>query len=56
VLAVPVGALVALREGGYALQTPEGTLIAVGTGVFAGGLVEVKGAGITAGQSVVTTP
>lgn len=56
VLAVPVGALVALREGGYALQTPDGTLIAVTTGVFAGGMVEVSGAGLDAGATVVTTP
>jgi len=56
VLAVPVGALVALREGGYALQAPDGTLTAVTTGVFAGGLVEVSGDGITEGQPVVTTP
>ncbi|WP_051798658.1 efflux RND transporter periplasmic adaptor subunit [Catenuloplanes japonicus] len=56
VLAVPVGALVALREGGYALQTPDGTLIAVTTGVFAGGLVEVSGAGVDTGTTVVTTP
>jgi len=56
VLAVPVGALVALREGGYALQTPDGALVAVTTGVFAGGLVEVSGDGIAPGQTVVTTP
>ncbi|MFC8427442.1 hypothetical protein [Streptomyces sp. NPDC057253] len=54
VLAVPVGALVALREGGYAVQRPNGTLIAVTTGMFAGGLVEVRGTGVTAGAKVVT--
>lgn len=54
VLAVPVGALVALREGGYAVQRPDGTLIAATTGVFAGGLVEVSGAGIAEGATVVT--
>ncbi|KUO09339.1 hypothetical protein [Streptomyces sp. DSM 15324] len=54
VLAVPVGALVALREGGYALQRPDGTLIAVTTGMFAGGLVEVSGTGVSAGVKVVT--
>jgi hypothetical protein len=56
VLAVPVGALVALREGGYAVQRPDGSLTATTTGVFAGGLVEVSGAGITEGTTVVTTP
>ncbi|WP_159775410.1 hypothetical protein [Streptomyces sp. HM190] len=54
VLAVPVSALVALREGGYAVQRPDGTLIAVTTGMFAGGLVEVGGKGVTAGTKVVT--
>ncbi|MFF5500050.1 hypothetical protein [Streptomyces aquilus] len=54
VLAVPVGALLALREGGYALQRPDGTLIAVRTGMFAGGLVEVSGKGLTEGSKVVT--
>ncbi|MGP4012945.1 hypothetical protein [Streptomyces sp. 4N124] len=54
VLAVPVSALVALREGGYALQRPDGTLIAVTTGMFAGGLVEVSGKGLTDGSKVVT--
>ena len=55
VLAAPVGALVALREGGYALQRRDGTLIAVETGLFAKGLVEVSGAGVTEGLDVVTT-
>ncbi|GIM92001.1 efflux RND transporter periplasmic adaptor subunit [Paractinoplanes toevensis] len=55
VLIVATGALLALREGGYALQTPDGTLIAVRTGIFAGGRVEVSGAGVTAGLTVVTT-
>jgi hypothetical protein len=56
VLAVPVGALIALREGGYALQRPDGGLIAAATGVFAGGMVQVKGSGIAPGMAVVTTP
>jgi hypothetical protein len=55
VLAVPVGALVALREGGYALQHPDGSLVAATTGIFAGGLVEISGAGITEGLPVVTS-
>ncbi|GGJ28327.1 efflux RND transporter periplasmic adaptor subunit [Streptomyces brasiliensis] len=54
VLAVPVSALVALREGGYALQRPDGTLVAVTTGMFAGGLVEVSGKALTDGLKVVT--
>jgi len=56
VLAVPVGALVALREGGYALQRPDGTLIPAVTGLFAGGMVQVSGADIAEGAVVVTTP
>ncbi|NMO54279.1 HlyD family secretion protein [Actinoplanes sp. TBRC 11911] len=56
VLAVPVGALVALREGGYAMQRPDGSLVAAGTGLFASGMVEVSGPDITEGMTVVTTP
>jgi hypothetical protein len=55
VLAVPVGALLALSEGGYAVQLPGGRLIAVRTGMFAKGLVEVSGTGVAAGTKVVTT-
>ncbi|GAA1618090.1 HlyD family efflux transporter periplasmic adaptor subunit [Actinoplanes couchii] len=55
VLAVPVGALVALSEGGYAVQVSGGGLVAVETGLFAKGLVEVTGAGIAEGVRVVTT-
>ncbi|WP_051801088.1 HlyD family efflux transporter periplasmic adaptor subunit [Streptomyces sp. NRRL F-525] len=55
VLAVPVGALLALSEGGYAVQLPGGRLLAVRTGMFAKGLVEVTGDGLTAGLKVVTT-
>ena len=54
VLAVPVSALVARREGGYALQKEDGSYLAVETGMFAGGLVEVAGDGLTAGLQVVT--
>jgi hypothetical protein len=54
VLAAPISALVAVRGGGYALQRPDGSLVAVRTGLFADGLVEVKGAGVTAGMSVQT--
>ncbi|MFI6096005.1 peptidoglycan-binding protein [Lentzea sp. NPDC051213] len=55
VLAVPVTALLALREGGYAVQTATGQLVAVKTGLFAGGLVEISGGGVTEGMQVVTT-
>ena len=55
VLAAPVGALVALAEGGYAVQVAGGGLVAVETGIFAGGLVEVSGTGVTEGIRVVTT-
>lgn len=58
VLAVPVGALLALAEGGYAVEVVEGSerrLIAVTTGLFANDLVEVSGEGLEAGMKVVTT-
>ncbi|MDX6265109.1 MAG: hypothetical protein QOH84_6797 [Kribbellaceae bacterium] len=58
VLVVPVAALLALREGGYAVQVVTGTttaLVGVKTGMFADGNVEITGAGLQAGQKVVTT-
>jgi peptidoglycan hydrolase-like protein with peptidoglycan-binding domain len=55
VLAVPVGALLALSEGGYALQTDQNTLIRVTVGLFAKGMVEVSGSGLREGTQVVTT-
>jgi hypothetical protein len=55
VLAVPVGALVALREGGYAIQLPNGTYRPVTTGMFARELVEITGEGVSEGMTVVTT-
>jgi len=55
VLAAPVGALVALREGGYAVQTADGRYRAVQTGMFANGMVEISGDGLTEGLKVVTT-
>ena len=55
VLAAPVTALLALREGGYALQLPDERLLPVRTGLFAMGMVEVSGPGITEGLTVVTT-
>jgi multidrug efflux pump subunit AcrA (membrane-fusion protein) len=56
VLAVPVSALVALLEGGYAVQVDDaGQLRYVGVqlGLFANGLVEVSGTGLAEGQKVV---
>jgi len=55
VLSVPVGALVALAEGGYGVQVIAGSssrYVAVKTGMFAGGRVEITGDGITAGTVV----
>jgi peptidoglycan hydrolase-like protein with peptidoglycan-binding domain len=57
VLAVPVSALLALAGGGYGLEIvePSGAhrLIGVRTGIFAGGLVQVSGAGLVPGTKVV---
>jgi hypothetical protein len=55
VLTVPVSALLALREGGYALQLPDDRLLPVETGLFAMGMVEVTGAGLAEGMAIVTT-
>lgn len=54
VLAVPIEALLALREGGYALQLENGTLVGVTTGLFTKGQVQISGSGVTAGLRVVT--
>lgn len=58
VLAVPVGALLALKEGGYAVETIDTAgqhhLVAVRLGVFSNGMVEVAGTGLRAGTKVVT--
>jgi peptidoglycan hydrolase-like protein with peptidoglycan-binding domain len=58
VLAVPVSALLALKEGGYAVETVDAAgrhqLVAVRLGVFSGGMVEVSGSGVRAGTKVVT--
>jgi peptidoglycan hydrolase-like protein with peptidoglycan-binding domain len=58
VLAVPVSALLALKEGGYAVETVDAAgqhhLVAVRLGIFSEGLVEVAGAGLRAGTKVVT--
>lgn len=61
VLAVPVAALLALREGGYGVQVVTGAagadgrstdIVPVETGLFAGGLVEVSGPGLAEGTEV----
>jgi peptidoglycan hydrolase-like protein with peptidoglycan-binding domain len=56
VLAVPVGALLALAEGGYAVEVERQgrrQLVGVETGLFADGQVEVSGGGLRAGDRVV---
>jgi membrane fusion protein, multidrug efflux system len=58
VLTVPVRALVALAEGGYGVQVVEGgttRVVAVETGLFADGKVEIKGTGVRAGTTVVVS-
>jgi peptidoglycan hydrolase-like protein with peptidoglycan-binding domain len=55
VLTVPVAALVALAEGGYGVQVVTGSTtryVAVQTGMFANGRVEISGPDITAGTVV----
>lgn len=54
VLAVPPAALLALREGGHALQLEDGTLVPVETGMFTDTRVEVSGDGVHEGLKVVT--
>ncbi|MFF5921782.1 peptidoglycan-binding protein [Streptomyces flavochromogenes] len=52
VLTVPVAALVALAEGGHGLETPDGRFVAVKTGLFADGKVEVSGSAVREGMKV----
>ena len=56
VLVVPVGALVALAEGGFGVQVVEAggatRYLAVTTGLFANGKVEVEGVGLAEGMTV----
>ncbi len=55
VLAVPVAALLALAEGGYGVQVVDGAatrIVAVETGLFADGQVEITGDGLAAGMKV----
>jgi hypothetical protein len=57
VMAVPVTALLALAEGGYAVEVDAGggstRLVAVETGLYADGYVEVSGRGLQPGDRVV---
>jgi len=55
VLAVPVAALLALPKGGYGVEIVEGgatRIVAVRTGMFAAGRVEISGDGIAEGVTV----
>ena len=55
VLAVPVSALVALSDGGYAIEANSGSgfrLVAAQPGFFADGLVEIDAAGVEVGDQV----
>ena len=55
VLAVPISALLALSEGGYGVQVVKGSVsstVAVETGMFANGRVEITGADLKAGDKV----
>jgi peptidoglycan hydrolase-like protein with peptidoglycan-binding domain len=55
VLAVPVEALLALREGGFGVEVVEGgstRIVTVETGAFGGGKVEISGAGLSEGMKV----
>jgi len=55
VLAVPVAALLAMVEGGFGVEIVDGDttrIVAVRTGMFAGGRVEVSGEGIAEGMTV----
>jgi peptidoglycan hydrolase-like protein with peptidoglycan-binding domain len=55
VLTVPVAALVALDEGGFGVEVVDGRTtrhLPVETGLFAGGRVEISGAGVTEGLTV----
>ena len=55
VLSVPVGALIAMPDSGFAVEVVSGgqsTIVPVRTGLFAAGRVEISGDGIAAGMRV----
>jgi membrane fusion protein, multidrug efflux system len=55
VLTVPIAALLALAEGGYGVQVVDGAttrIVAVQTGLYADGRVEITGDGLVAGTKV----
>lgn len=59
VLVVPIRALVALAEGGYAVEKVSGAstqLVAVKPGAFGDGIVAITGTGIAEGDTVVVAP
>jgi hypothetical protein len=59
VLVVPIRALVALAEGGYAVERVSSAttqLVAVEPGAFGDGIVEVKGDDLAEGDTVVVAP
>jgi multidrug efflux pump subunit AcrA (membrane-fusion protein) len=56
VLSVPIEALLGLREGGFGVEVVEGAakrIVAVKTGSYGGGRVEITGDGLSAGMKVV---
>ncbi len=52
VLTVPVEALLALREGGFGVESADRRLVPVRVGAFGGGRVEISGDGVRAGMKV----
>jgi peptidoglycan hydrolase-like protein with peptidoglycan-binding domain len=55
VLAVPIGSLIALAGGGYAVRVIQGAnshLVAVTTGLYSDTLVQIVGSGLAAGTTV----
>ena len=52
VLTVPVNALLALAEGGYGIRAVGGDIVPVTPGLFARGMVEVRGDGLSEGMEV----
>jgi peptidoglycan hydrolase-like protein with peptidoglycan-binding domain len=59
VLVVPIRALLAVAEGGYAVEKVDGAsthLVAVKLGAFGDGIVEFKSDGVAEGDEVVVAP